>query len=374
MYVQRIRTQEDKKRYILLDDEFQIVDIVKDFLKYLDSRRYAENTLKNYCYHLKLYFEFLQENEYNYKELVEEKLEIKVFSEFMKWLNKVDGKVIYTQYAERPNRRDEATINAILSAVITFYDYLYRIGEVRELNIFKDGNINVFKGFLYEMGTQSKHYKINIFKLKEKDKQLQVISREQVNTLIDACKYIRDKFMIALIFESGIRLGEALGLRKSDIVIWDNKLKIVARDNKENGASVKNKAEGEIIIPSYICDLYIKYLQEEYIDNKEEYIFINLKGPNKGTAMKAITVQKLFNRLSNITGIKVNPHMLRHSHATELIEVGGWDCLDVKDRLRHRQIQTTINTYVHLSDKYKKEKYKEYQENLRKEDSSDTNK
>lgn len=374
MYVQRIRTQEDKKRYILLDDEFQIVDIVKDFLKYLDSRRYAENTLKNYCYHLKLYFEFLQENEYNYKELVEENLEIKVFSEFMKWLNKVDGKVIYTQYAERPNRRDEATINAILSAVITFYDYLYRIGEVRELNIFKDGNINVFKGFLYEMGTQSKHYKINIFKLKEKDKQLQVISREQVNTLIDACKYIRDKFMIALIFESGIRLGEALGLRKSDIVIWDNKLKIVARDNKENGASVKNKAEGEIIIPSYICDLYIKYLQEEYIDNKEEYIFINLKGPNKGTAMKAITVQKLFNRLSNITGIKVNPHMLRHSHATELIEVGGWDCLDVKDRLRHRQIQTTINTYVHLSDKYKKEKYKEYQENLRKEDSSDTNK
>ena len=180
--------------------------------------------------------------------------------------------------------------------------------------------------------------------------------------------------MIALIFESGIRLGEALGLRKSDIVIWDNKIKIVARENKENGASVKNKAEGEIIIPSYICDLYIKYMQEEYIDNKEGYIFINLKGPNKGYAMKAITVQKLFNRLSNITGIKVNPHMLRHSHATELIEIGGWDCINVKDRLRHRQIQTTINTYVHLSDKYKKKKYKEYQENLRKEDSIDTNK
>ena len=36
----------------------------------------------------------------------------------------------------RPNRRDEATINAILSAVITFYDYLYRSGEVRELKIF----------------------------------------------------------------------------------------------------------------------------------------------------------------------------------------------------------------------------------------------
>lgn len=374
MYVQRIRTPEGKKRYILLDDDFQIIEVVKDFLKYLDSRRYAENTLKNYCYHLKLYFEFLKEYKYNYKDLVEENLEIKVFSEFVDWLNKVDSKIIYTQYSERKNRRDEATINAILSAVTTFYDYLYRNGEVREINIFKDGNINAFKGFLYEMGIKRNHYKSNIFKLKEKDKQLQVISREQVNTLIGACKYIRDKFMIALIFESGIRLGEALGLRKSDIVIWDNKIKIVARENKENGASVKNKAEGEIIIPSYICDLYIKYMQEEYIDNKEGYIFINLKGPNKGYAMKAITVQKLFNRLSNITGIKVNPHMLRHSHATELIEIGGWDCINVKDRLRHRQIQTTINTYVHLSDKYKKKKYKEYQENLRKEDSIDTNK
>lgn len=374
MYVQRIRTPEGKKRYILLDDDFQIIEVVKDFLKYLDSRRYAENTLKNYCYHLKLYFEFLKEYKYNYKDLVEENLEIKVFSEFVDWLNKVDSKIIYTQYSERKNRRDEATINAILSAVTTFYDYLYRNGEVREINIFKDGNINAFKGFLYEMGIKRNHYKSNIFKLKEKDKQLQVISREQVNTLIGACKYIRDKFIIALIFESGIRLGEALGLRKSDIVIWDNKIKIVARENKENGASVKNKAEGEIIIPSYICDLYIKYMQEEYIDNKEGYIFINLKGPNKGYAMKAITVQKLFNRLSNITGIKVNPHMLRHSHATELIEIGGWDCINVKDRLRHRQIQTTINTYVHLSDKYKKKKYKEYQENLRKEDSIDTNK
>ena len=36
MYVQRIRTPEGKKRYILLDDDFQIIEVVKDFLKYLD--------------------------------------------------------------------------------------------------------------------------------------------------------------------------------------------------------------------------------------------------------------------------------------------------------------------------------------------------
>ena len=86
-----------------------------------------------------------------------------------------------------------------------------------------------------------------------------------------------------------------------------------------------------------------------------------MKGPHKGKAMKEVTIHKLFYRLSSECGIKVTPHMLSHSHATELIEVGGWDPVDVKERLRHRQIQTTINTYVHLSDKYKKKKFNEFQ-------------
>ena len=65
--------------------------------------------------------------------------------------------------------------------------------------------------------------------------------------------------------------------------------------------------------------------------------------------------------------------MLRHSHATELIEVGGWDPVDVKERLRHRQIQTTIDTYVHLSDNYKKEKFKEFQNKINRDDDNESN-
>ncbi|NFL34505.1 hypothetical protein FDB64_05345 [Clostridium botulinum] len=367
MYVQRIITKNNKTRYLLLDNNDEVIVVVRNYLRYLDSKRLSLNTIKNYAYHLKLYFEYLHDIECSYNFIIDNNKELDILSGFVTWLSKIDDKVLYTQYAERPERRNTSTINTILSAVLSFYQYLYRKGEVRELNVYKTGGFSSYKGFLYEMGTRKKTISSSILRLKEKDRIPKTINRKDLEVLISRCRYLRDRFLICLLFETGLRLGEALGLRKSDFVIWDNKVKVVSRENLENGVSVKNKSEGEIIIPKYLTQIYCEYLECEYIENENEYIFINLKGTNKGKAIKPITIQKLFYRLSKECDFKVTPHMLRHSHATELIEVGGWDPIDVKDRLRHRQIQTTINTYIHLSDKYKKEQFKEFQKKINEE-------
>lgn len=365
MYVQKVRLNDNKVRYILLDDNDKVVESVKDYLKYLDSRRLALNTLKNYAYHLKLYFEYLQELGVEYDKITENNKELTILSGFVTYLSKLDEKVIYTMYSERPERRTASTINTILSAVLSFYEYLYRTGVIkRELDVYKESGMSSFKGFLYEMGTQRKSYVTSVLKIKEKDRKIRTVSRNEVETLITHCNYMRDKFLISLLFEGGLRLGEALGLRKDDFIVWDNKIKIVSRENAANNVSVKNMAEGEIIIPPSVVQLYFQYMNTEYIENKEGYIFVNLKGRNKGKPMMEITVEKLFYRLSKVCGVKVTPHVLRHSHATELIEKGDYDPVDVKERLRHKQIQTTINTYVHLSDKYKKEKFKEFHERI----------
>ena len=55
----------------------------------------------------------------------------------------------------------------------------------------------------------------------------------------------------------------------------------------------------------------------------------------------------------------MTPHKLRHTHATELIR-SGWDAAYVQKRLGHANVQTTINTYVHLSNDDMKGKYLEY--------------
>ncbi len=78
-----------------------------------------------------------------------------------------------------------------------------------------------------------------------------------------------------------------------------------------------------------------------------------------GTPLSYKTVDSLFRRLSKKISIKVNPHLLRHTHATELIRA-GWDMSYVQKRLGHADIQTTVNTYVHLTDEDLNSAYQKY--------------
>ncbi len=66
-------------------------------------------------------------------------------------------------------------------------------------------------------------------------------------------------------------------------------------------------------------------------------------------------------RLSKKTSIQLTPHLLRHTHATELIRA-GWDLAHVQKRLGHADIQTTINTYIHLTDEEMQIEYQTYLE------------
>lgn len=68
----------------------------------------------------------------------------------------------------------------------------------------------------------------------------------------------------------------------------------------------------------------------------------------------------LFRSLEARTGIeKVTPHLLRHTHATELIK-SGWEMAYVQKRLGHKHIQTTIDTYTHLSDEDVRKEFDKY--------------
>ena len=67
--------------------------------------------------------------------------------------------------------------------------------------------------------------------------------------------------------------------------------------------------------------MYSNYLIAEYPEVDSDYAFINCWKKPLGAPMSKSNVDNLFNRLAKKTGIKAYPHLLRHTHATELIRV-----------------------------------------------------
>src|SRR5690625_4614128 len=92
-----------------------------------------------------------------------------------------------------------------------------------------------------------------------------------------------------------------------------------------------------------------------------DYVFISLKEGYFGKPLKYQSVLDLVRRIVKRTGINFTPHMLRHTHATQLIR-DGWDVAYVQRRLGHTHVQTTLNTYIHLSDQDMKNEFNRYLE------------
>jgi integrase len=144
-----------------------------------------------------------------------------------------------------------------------------------------------------------------------------------------------------------MRVGQVLGLRHADIRSYDGEIDIIPRANG-NGARAKSRSPYTVHVSKELMELYADYLVHEYQQTTHDYVFVNWWGGRIGAPMTYSTVIDLFRRLSARTGLHATPHMFRHTHATDLLRA-GWDAAYVQRRLGHAQIQTTVNTYSHLS-------------------------
>jgi integrase/recombinase XerD len=83
----------------------------------------------------------------------------------------------------------------------------------------------------------------------------------QVAAIIHAQERLRDRFLFALLALTGMRVGQALGLRPSDFVGHERRIEIVFREDNANGA--RAKSEGSIPITGDLARCYADYMHEE---------------------------------------------------------------------------------------------------------------
>ena len=78
-------------------------------------------------------------------------------------------------------------------------------------------------------------------KLPASRRQPRVLTAGQVQAILDACDHLRDRLLFAVLFDSGMRIGEALGLRHEDLTVAERQVTVTPRVN-DNWARVKGGA------------------------------------------------------------------------------------------------------------------------------------
>lgn len=365
MEVVKVRTEDDKERYYVADDEGLPIKPILKFIRFKDNTNYARNTLRMYCQNLKLYFEYLEQRELDFQ-----KVNIDDLALFVNWLQNPykSLKVIPTNKVN--SARSPRTINVIVNTVLAFYDYILRHEEYSNnisdrLKKFVSAPSRNFKGFLYGIAHEQKKVTSNILRLKVPKSKPKTLTKDEIEMLVRACNNLRDRFLLSLLYETGMRIGEALSLWIEDFDVSDMVIDLKDRGELENNAEIKTvSSPRRIDISQNLADMFMEYVADFHNEEVEtNHVFIKVNGCNKNKPMNYVDIDNLFRKLVNKTNIHATPHMFRHSSLT-VLRMAGWQPELLRIRAGHKNIYTTLQTYIHPSDKEITEEFSKTQPNL----------
>ena len=134
--------------------------------------------------------------------------------------------------------------------------------------------------------------------------------------MIDCQERLRDRFLFALLASTGMRIGQALGLRHEDVVAWERRIVIRAREDAPRRARSKGGAEGGVPVAAELMRLWNDYMHEEYGDLDCDFVFVNLWGGQVGRPLTYSNVDRIVERTQRRVGFHFTPHQLRHTYAT----------------------------------------------------------
>jgi site-specific recombinase XerD len=182
------------------------------------------------------------------------------------------------------------------------------------------------------------------------------VSFEQFAALVGACRTWRDRSILALLGRAGLRCGEAVTLRMSDVHLAESSLEVGCseagphlhvrrREDLDGGAT---KSLDPRIVPA---DELVVFCLDRYLLMERgavceavgcDRLLVNLASAYRGGGMTSDRLGALLDSLSRRAGLgqRVTPHRLRHSFASEL-EASGAGLVLIQELLGHRQISSS---------------------------------
>jgi integrase/recombinase XerD len=260
---------------------------IRHFIQYMEQKRYSDETVKNYLSHIIQFLEYFLPRSFTS-------------------ITKTD--------VEQYNH------DVILKKKLSTS---YQSGLVGAIKLF----FSLQKVVTLEPGQLQRPFR---------EKRLpEILSKEEVALLLNNTENIKHKALLSTIYSCGLRIGEALSLKITDLDKNRNVIRIV-----------QGKGKKDRIVP---YPQKLKLILRQYYDvyKPNIYLFEGQYGGQYTERSSAVVLQKAARRANIKKNITL--HTLRHSFATHLLEAGT-DIRYIQELLGHNSLKTTI-IYTHVSEK-----------------------
>lgn len=279
----------------------------RDYLQY--QKNYSEYTVENYCSDIVQYLDYLTSEGINFKNIEYSDLRF------------------YLMYLKDEKKENNSSIDRKLSALRGFYKFL-ATEKITDNNAFS-----------LVTGLKKEKKLPRYFEYNELEELFKV---PDLRTALGQ----RDRLIIEMLYATGLRVGELVSVKVSDIDLGSRVILVVGKGNKER----------RVTYGDYCHDALKLYLSDGYLKlNKtgSAYLFLN----NNGEVITERGIRYILDRVIKKTSLNksISPHVLRHSFATHLLNE-GCDLLTVQKLLGHESISAT-QIYTHVTTDRLKEVY-----------------
>lgn len=364
------------KMYYLTDESYDFIEPVKSYLDMVRARAQVEpspNTIRSYCYDLRYFIIFMKMKGWKVEDfdgcpekLVQYKMWLKDPFRFYSNVSSIDS----VTENEMAHPLKITTQNQYMGTVSSLFLWMVASDKIKSNPVIYR-NVTLVKnneGDMLSHIRKSREIKINTLKSKNPSITPKTMPENEFKDLLKAVSTLRDKILLLAFKEGGFRSGELLGVHLEDIDYAESGFWIKFRPDNENNTRAKAGYGRDrfVTLPVDLMSLVDSYISSEWIESNpvSDFLFTVVKSnidSQNGRAMNKSALNSTFNYYSQKLNIKFYPHMLRHTHATDLAkayirngEQINWEF--ISNRLGHANVITTIKIYCHLnSEDYKQE-------------------
>jgi integrase/recombinase XerC len=287
---------------------------IQPFLDYLKfEKRYSIHTIRSYQDDLIQFFDFL-EIQYGKLSLAEINL-----SFVRSWLASL-----------KENKLTSKSINRKISSLRSFFKYQLKTGAIENTPM------------------------INVIAPKVSKRLPSFVAEKDIETLFqymefpDSWEGRTDRLLLAIFYNTGIRLSELINLKENQINESNNTIKVLGKGNKERIIPISKALVADV-------SLYVTEKSKQLTKADKTVLLVSSKGKKLYARQVYNSVNKYLSAITTID--KKSPHILRHSFATHLANNGA-DLNAIKELLGHSSLAATQiythNTIEKLKDVHKK--------------------